>query len=204
METGGPAAHKRAGVKKPDWPAAPAPHPAYPGKADQVLELIEEFRQHPPGVVVKAVVADALYGTQRFLDEASRQCGEVQAISQLRSHQKVRFRGREWSLAEYFRAYPGVPMRLCVRGGEEIEAEVSSARLHVCAHGKKRFVVALKYPGETDDSFLVATDLSWRTLDIARTYTLRWLAEVFSRTGSSTQDGGKWPNSQTKRGQAEA
>jgi len=170
---------KRAGVKKPDRPAAPAPDPNYPGKAEQVLELIGEFRRHHPGIVVKAVLADALFGTQPFLDEASRRCGQVQAISQLRGNQNIRFRGRQWSLTDYFRTSPGVPLRLRIRGGEEIEAVVGSARLHVCAHGKMRFVVALKYPGESEYRFLVATDLSWRTLDIVRTYTLRWLVEVF-------------------------
>lgn len=170
---------QRAGVKKPQRPVAPAPDPAYPGKAEQVLELIREFRQHHPGITVKAVVADALFGTQPFLDEASRLCGQVQAISQLRSNQRIRFRNRDWSLTDYFSAYPGVPQRLRIRGGEEIEVMVGSARLHVCAHGKTRFVVALKYPGEAEYRFLVATDLSWRTLDILKTHTLRWLVEVF-------------------------
>ena len=170
---------KRGGVKKPDRPAAPAPDPGYPGKAEQVLELIGAFRRHHPGIAVKAVLADAWFGTQPFLDEASRRGGQVQAISQLRANQNIRFRGREWSLTEYFHAYPGLSLRLRVRGGEEIEAVVGSARLHVCAHGTKRFIIALKYSGESDSRFLVATDLSWRTLDIVRTHTLRWLVEVF-------------------------
>ena len=55
---------------------------------------------------------------------------------------------------------------------------VGSARLAVCAHGKRRFVIALKYPGETEYRYLVATDLSWRTLDIVQAYTLRWLVEI--------------------------
>ena len=41
-------------------------------------------------------------------------------------------------------------MTLRVRGGEEVKAAVSSARLKVLAHGKKRLVIALKYEGETD------------------------------------------------------
>lgn len=170
---------QRAGVKKADRPAAPVPNPAYPGKAEHVLELIGEFRRHHPEVTVKAVLADALFGTQPFLDEASRRCGQVQAISQLRGNQTLRFHHQDWSLTEYFNAYPGVPQRLQVRGGKEIEVIVGSARLPVHAHGKTRFVVALKYPGEADYRFLVATDLSWRTLDMVRTYTLRWLVEVF-------------------------
>ena len=60
-----------------------------------------------------------------------------------------------------------------------IRDRVSSARLKVTAHGKKRLVVALKYEGESDYRYLVATDMTWRTLDIIQAYTLRWLVEVF-------------------------
>jgi hypothetical protein len=52
-------------------------------------------------------------------------------------------------------------------------------RLEVKAHGKKRFVIALKYEGESEYHYLVANDLSWRAMDIARAYTLRWIVEVF-------------------------
>ena len=58
-------------------------------------------------------------------------------------------------------------------------ATVGSIRVEVCAHEKKRFVIALKYPGEQDYRYLVATNLSWRSIDILQAYTLRWLVEVF-------------------------
>lgn len=54
-----------------------------------------------------------------------------------------------------------------------------AARLHVKAHGKRRYVVALKYENEEEYRYLVASDLSWRFADIARMYTLRWLVEAF-------------------------
>ena len=54
-----------------------------------------------------------------------------------------------------------------------------SARVHVSAHGKKRFVIALKYEGEEEYRYLVASDMSWRTGDIAQAQTLRWLVLVF-------------------------
>ena len=170
---------KRLKVAKTQRPPRPAADPAYPGKAQLLLELIHSFRQAHPQVRIKAVLADALYGTQTFLDQASRVCGGVQTISQLHGNQKVRFRGRERALTAFFAAYPGVAQRIRRRGGEELTVTVSSARLHVCAHGKKRFVIALQYPGETEARYLVATELSWRTLDIVQTYTLRWLIEVF-------------------------
>src|SRR5262245_24317152 len=54
-----------------------------------------------------------------------------------------------------------------------------AARLLVKAHGTKRFVVALRYSGEEAYRFLVASDLSWRAIDITRLFSLRWLIEVF-------------------------
>jgi hypothetical protein len=166
-------------VAKAERPPRPAADPADPSKAQLLLERIPSFRQAHPQVRLKAVLADALYGTQALMDQASAACGGAQTISQWRGNQKVRFRGRERPLATFFAAYPGVPHRIRRRGGEEITVTVSRARVSVCAHGKKRFVIALQYPGETEARDLVATELSWRTLDSVQAYTLRWLVEGF-------------------------
>jgi len=56
---------------------------------------------------------------------------------------------------------------------------VGSARLYVCAHKTKRFIVAIKYEEEETSRYLIASDLSWRTLDIVQGHSLRWLVEVF-------------------------
>ena len=170
---------RKAKVRKAERPACPERNPAYPSKEECVLSMLREFRRCHPEVKVKAVLSDALYGNEPFMDAASSLCGGVQVVSQLRGNQKVRFRNRELSLPVFFERYPGVPQTIRLRGGEPVEVIVSSARLHVCAHGKKRFVIALKYAGEDEYRYLVATDLSWRTLDIVQAYTLRWLVEVF-------------------------
>ena len=166
-------------VAKAQRPPRPAADPASPGTAQLLLELIGAFRQAHPQVRIKAVLADALYGTQALMDQASGACGGVQTISQWRGTQKVRVRGRERPLTAFFAASPGVPQRIRRRGGEALTVTVSRARLSVCAHGKKRFVIALQYPGETEARDLVATDLSWRTLDLVQADPLRWLVEVF-------------------------
>jgi hypothetical protein len=127
-----------------------------------------------------------------FLDGASRFCGQVQAVSQRRHHQNVRFRGRDGSWTEDFRADPGVPQRGPVRGGQEVEVVVGSARLQVNAHARKRFVIALKSPGETEDRFLVATDWSGRPLDLVGTYPLGGLAEVFFEDWKLSEGWGQW------------
>ena len=128
---------------------------------------------------MKAVLADALYGSAEWMNRVMAQWPQTQVISQLQKTQKIRFRQREMTVAHYFATYPGVTQTLRLRGGEAVTVILGSARLYVNAHQQKRFVVALKYPGEEDARYLVASDLSWRAVDIASAYTLRWLIEVF-------------------------
>ena len=99
---------KRQGVPKAKRPAPPPANPAYPSKPQLALRLLEQFAHDHPRVKVKAILADALYGSAAFMAQAAKPWGELQVISQLRYDQKVRYRGRSWRLDEYFRAYPGV------------------------------------------------------------------------------------------------
>lgn len=170
---------KQQGIPKRLRPPQPPRQPAYPSKADLALKLLAQFRQSHPTVKVKCVLADALYGTAPFMDTAAALFGGIQVISQLRRNQKVRFRNRTLSVSQYFERYRGVPQPLRIRGGEIITAIEGSARLHVCAQGKKRLVIALHDEGETDYRYLVASELTWRTQDIVQVATLRWLIEVF-------------------------
>src|ERR671915_118355 len=180
---------KKQGVAKRQRPPKPPRNPAYPTKLKLGLRLLGQFRQYHPTIMVQCVLADALYGSAAFVDTASAIFGGVQVISQLRSNQKVRFRNRTLSVAQYFaRTLGGAQQTSCagthiqryrIRGGEPVTLRVSSARLYVDAQGKKRFVVALKYEGETEYRYLVASDLTWRTEDIVQAFTLRWLVEVF-------------------------
>ena len=105
--------------------------------------------------------------------------GGVQVISQIRSNQKVRLHKRAQHVADYFATHPGTPHTIHIRGGEEVIAIVGRARLSVCSHKTTRFVVALQYEGEETYRYLIASDLSWRTLDLVQGQTLRWLVEVF-------------------------
>ena len=148
---------------------------------------MEQFRHHHGQIQVKAVVADALYGQAKFMDAAAALFGGVQVISQLRHNQNIRYRNRQQSVTEYFSHHQECHQLLSIRGQAPMAATVGSIRVEVCAHGKKRFVVALKYPQEQDERYLVATDLSWRTVDIIQAYTLRWLVEVFIQDWKSYQ-----------------
>ncbi|CCK81340.1 uncharacterized protein TOL2_C31820 [Desulfobacula toluolica Tol2] len=63
--------------------------------------------------------------------------------------------------------------------------------MYVCAHDKRRFVIALKYKGEKEYRYLVATDLTWQNIDITEVYTLRWLVEVFIQDHKENEGWGK-------------
>jgi hypothetical protein len=54
-----------------------------------------------------------------------------------------------------------------------------SGKFRVKSHGKKYFIVALKYEDEEEYRYLIANDMSWRDVDIIKAYSLRWLVEVF-------------------------
>ena len=170
---------KKQGVATQQRPPKPPANPAYPTKQQLALRLLERFHAQHPTLRVPCIMADALYGTAPFVDGASVTFGGVQVLSQIRSHQKVRVHKREQHVADYFATHPGTPHTIRIRGGDEVIAIVGSARLYVCSHKTKRCVVALQYAGEETYRSLIASDLSWRTLDIVQGQTLRWLVEVF-------------------------
>jgi hypothetical protein len=170
---------KKQGVPPKQRPPKPVPNAEYPTTQQLALRLLAAFKAQQPDIRVHCLAADALYGTRSFVDEASAMFGGVQVLSQIRSNQNIRVGKREQHVADYFATHPGTPQRLRIRGGQEVVATVGSARLYVCAHRTKRFIVAIKYAEEESYRYLIASDLSWRTLDIVQGHTLRWLVEVF-------------------------
>src|SRR5690606_19045452 len=63
--------------------------------------------------------------------------------------------------------------------------------LFVRSLGRKLLIVALKYEGEDEYRYLAATNLTWRSLDVARRYANRWLIEVFNQDWKSYGGWGK-------------
>ena len=171
---------KKEGVAKKDRPAKPERNSLYPTKTQLALRLLQAFKDGHGAIKIKAILADALYGEAGFMDKAAQIVDSTQVVSQLRENQVIEYRGKKMNLKRYFNALnKGVEMTLRVRGSKDVKATMSSARLKVLAHGKKRLVIALKYEGESDYRYLVATDMTWRTIDTIQAYTLRWLVEVF-------------------------
>jgi len=170
---------KKAGVKAADRPKAPASDPDYPSKTQIALSLISAFCQSHPEFTVKAVVADAAFGTSAFMNEACIRAKCTQTISQLHENQIVVFENKEMTIKHYFDTHVGSVQDVCVRGGKIQQMTIGSACLVVKAHDAKRIVIAVKNQDEVENRYLVATDMTWRTLDIVQCYTLRWLVEVF-------------------------
>ncbi len=171
---------KDQSVAKRLRPCAPVPnYKKHPTLQMLALEMIQQFTEQFPTITIKSVLADALYGTASFMDQAAAITGKNQVVSQLRANQKVLSKNSSVSLRDYFLRSQGVETTIVIRGGKTQKVTMLAARLYVKAHKKRRFIVALKYEGETEYRYLVATNLSWHHADIAQLYSLRWLVEVF-------------------------
>src|SRR5215510_3492442 len=139
---------KKQGVPPKQRPPKPAPNARYATKQQLALRVLAAFQTQHADIRVHCIVADALDGTGAFVDEAAAMFGGVQVLSQIRSNQNIRAGKREEHVAAYFVTHPGTPHTMRIRGGEEVVVWVSSARLYVCSHQTKRFIVALKYAEE--------------------------------------------------------
>ena len=151
----------------------------------------EQFVKHHPDIRVRCILADALCGNANFVDKASEICGGVQVISKIKNNQNILFRNKKQSAEKYFKKHPGVPYKVKIRGGKEITVIVNSARLYLCAHGKKRFIIAIKYEGEKEYRYIIASDMSRRTPDIVQAFTLRRLVGVFLQDWKSYEGWGQ-------------
>lgn len=182
---------RKIGIPAKQRPPRPDRNPDYPTMPQIAISLLEQFKKMHPEIRIRCIFADALYGTKQFLDQAAGLFKGAQVISQIRSNQIVHFRGKKWVVEDYFAAFPGIRQSIHIRGGDQVNVHVNSARLYLQAHGKKRFVIALKYEGEDEYRYIIASDLTWRTLDIVEAYTLRWLVEVFFQDWKGNEGWGK-------------
>lgn len=61
----------------------------YPTKQMLALDMLREFVTAFPDIKIKSVLADALYGTDEFMDKASAITSGAQVVSELRSNQRI-------------------------------------------------------------------------------------------------------------------
>lgn len=190
---------KKQGVAKKDRPPKPEKNEDYPSKQEIGLQLLTEFKNYHPQIKIKAVLADALYGTEDFIDQAAALFDQTQVISQLRSNQLVRDNNEKINLDKYFAQQPASTRKINIRSQEKM-ITFAAARLYVYAHHQKRLVIALKYDGETEYRYLVASDPSWRIVDVLEVYGLRWLVEVFLQDWKSYEGWGQLTKQQGEEG----
>lgn len=190
---------KKQGLVKKDRPAKPEKNEAYPTKQEIALDLLAHFKADHPQIEIKAVLADALYGTEDFIDQAAALFDQTQVISQLRSNQLVRDKNEKINLDQYFAKQPPCTRKFTIRGQAKV-ITFAAARLYVYAHHQKRLIIALKYEDETEYRYLVASDLSWRVVDVLEVYGLRWLVEVFLQDWKSYEGWGQLAKQQGEQG----
>jgi len=94
---------RKQDVPKYKRPAMPQKNEKYPTIPEIALQLLSEFKENRSNIKIKSIFADALYGTQKFLDGASKLFGGIQVISQIRSSRKLRHRGKEKHAEDFFR-----------------------------------------------------------------------------------------------------
>lgn len=130
-------------------------------------------------IKVISISADAAYLDPRLSKKIKTIFPGTQFISQIKSNQLVSSKNGKFMSAKSWFAKQGKPISHTGKlRNKEKYFEYHSARLHVKSHGRKLHIIALRYEGEEKYRFLAASDLSWRTLDIIRSYSLRWLIEV--------------------------
>ena len=170
---------KRKGVKKINRPKEPQRDAAYPTKNAIGLCLISSFKEDFPTIKIKAVKADALFGTAEFVDGVAAIYPASQVISQIRSNQKILINGKEKEVEKYFNERAAIESKMVIRGGKQVLIYYSSVIGTVKSHGKKRLIIALKYEGEATFRYIIAQDMTWRVQDVLACFSLRWLVEVF-------------------------
>jgi hypothetical protein len=171
---------REQGYTKSKRPAKPARNPDFPSKTDILASLIAAFKTKFPDIKVKAILFDAAYLTSHLRKQLLSIYPSVQVISQLKSSQLVQAGSRPFvSIQDYFKNQKPISKKMPLRGGQIIkEIEYIPARLFVKSHGRRLYVVAMRYKGEEEYRYITATDLTWKAEDILRCYSFRWLVEV--------------------------
>lgn len=158
-------------------PSKPKYDPNYPAKKELALSLIEEFSTNYD-IKIKAITADAFYGKIRFIEKAISLTNGSQIISQISKNQLINVNGRYVQTGKFFEQYGGKIEEVSLRNVTK-KISYCSGRFKVKSHGRKYYVIAMKYEGEKEYRYLIASDMTWRNVDIIKAYAARWLVEVF-------------------------
>lgn len=168
---------RRNGVIKKHRPDRPKIDSNYPGKKELGLKLLSTFMALDTNIKIRAVVADAFYDTVDFMTQAAEITNQQQVISQIKKTQKIIINNIEHEAESFFKNYTGHTEEEMLRCDTK-KITYRSIKCKIKSHNKKYFLVALKYEGEDDYRYLIASDMTWQNIDIIKTYAFRWLVEV--------------------------
>lgn len=179
---------KRKGIAKKNRPKEPKyNYLRYPTKNQIAIKLLKKAKtllskiekKQKKSIKVVSVLADAAYLSKKVSAEIKNIFPKCQFVSQLKKSQICwNKNGVRKTLDEYFSNLPAIKTLIKIRGGKEKIITYCGARLFIKSHGQKLHVVAFKYEDEKEYRYIAASNLTWRTLDIIKTYSLRWLIEV--------------------------
>ena len=169
---------RKKGVKKKYRPEKPVIDDKYPGKKKIATELITSFIKSFADIKIKSVLADSLYGDKDFIQTIIDTTGVKQVISQIRKNQTILFNNKVVSINKQFEKFTEKKEEVILRCKKKV-IYYMSAPLKVVSHKKKYRIIALKYEGESEYRYIIATDASWLDIDIIKAYSFRWLVEVF-------------------------
>src|SRR3989337_4538734 len=171
---------KKQNVTKNCRPPRPQQNKKYRTKLEIALDLLGQFFKTHSEIHVKCILADAFYGSADFVKKASKMQGGIQVISQIRSNQLIRNKkGLLVEVQKHFEREYTTHRRIAIRGGKEEIIVICAQKLWVASHGEKRTVIAIRYEGQKEFRYIIASDMTWQHIDIIQAYTLRWLIEVF-------------------------
>jgi hypothetical protein len=169
---------RQKGVSKQFRPKKPERDENYPTKIMLGLQLLSMFKKYFSLIKIKAVIADAFYGSKEFFDGAVAITEQTQILSQLRKSQLINVNGSFIKVEKFFEQYTGKTEEIQLRHSDK-KITYCAAKFKVKSHDKRLRIIALKYEDETEYRYLVANDATWRDIDIIKTYGFRWLVEVF-------------------------
>ena len=168
---------RKEGVAKQHRPKRPAIDPNYPGKKELGLKLLSNFIDLGADIKIRAVLADAFYDTVNFMQQAAIITKQPQVISQIKKTQKIIINNKEHEAEQFFANYAGHTETQILRCSEKT-ITYRSIKCKIKSHDARYFLIALKYDDENDYRYLIASDMTWRDIDIIKTYAFRWLVEV--------------------------
>jgi hypothetical protein len=170
---------KKEGVSKRLWPSKPERSLDHPKKYELAIELLSDFKKRFAEIKVHAVLADGLFGHLPFIQGVEALWENVQVITKMRKKQKIQNGNKEYSCEGFSHSYKGWEQDITIRGRNTQKVIAGGGGFFVPSHQTKRFVIAMKYQGESECRYLMASNLSWNMKRIMEIFSLRWLIEVF-------------------------